>query len=235
MEKIKLLDPDAISNIIKDKKLINIIIETGNTNVYIPTENKFIVTKEFLCNDVWIFSGCSTLEKIDMTKFDFSNITTMSAWFLNNENLSEIVFPKEADCNNLTNLYSCFSGTNLQVVDLSFMKIPESNKVCFIETFEKSSIKKIILPKCHIDEMFGCFKDCLNLEELIAPITIDLYKETNSYIRKEEGLMGVFRNCHNLKIVNLSNGSFNIEYFMEQITNYNNNNNVPENCIVVLP
>ena len=83
--------------------------------------------------------------------------------------------------------------------------------------------------------MFGCFKDCLNLEELIAPITIDLYKETNSYIRKEEGLMGVFRNCHNLKIVNLSNGSFNIEYFMEQIKNSNNNNNVPENCIVVLP
>lgn len=234
MEKIK-LSGVTIRNIIQEKELLNIVLETGNENVYIPNESKFIVNKEFLSNTTHIFSNCYTLKKIDMEKFDFSKIKTMRSWFSRCHNLTEIIFPKEADCTKLTNLYCCFYETNLQFVDLSFMKIPESNKVCFIETFEKSPIKKIILPKCHIDEMFGCFKDCLNLEELIAPITIDLYKETNSYIRKEEGLMGGFRNCHNLKIVNLSNGSFNIEYFMEQIKNSNNNNNVPENCIVVLP
>lgn len=235
MEKIKLSGVFIIRNIIQEKELINIVLETGNENVYIPNESKFIVNKEFLSNATHVFSCCHTIEKIDMTKFDFSEITTMSGWFFESDNLNTIIFPQEADCTKLTNLYCCFYETNLQVVDLSFMKIPTSNKVCFINTFEKSTTTKIILPKCHIDKIYGCFMDCLNLKELIAPITIDLYKDTNSYIRKEEGLMGIFRNCYNLKIVNLSNGSFNIEYFMEHIQNSRNNNNLSEDCFIVLP
>ena len=223
----KLSRPSGIRSIIKHNKLKTIIIETGDKNVYIPHEKKFIVTKEFLSNIIDVFCNCDTLETIEMENFDFSEIVTMSAWFWGCDNLSEIIFPKEADCNKLTDLYGCFSETTLDVIDLSFMEIPENNKVSFIDTFSHSKAQKIILPKCQIDEMSECFMDCWNLKELIAPITIDLYKA--------KSLMGIFKNCQNLEIINLSNGSFSIEDFVKQIQNPNNNNNLPDSCVIILP
>lgn len=44
MEKIK-LSGVTIRNIIQEKELLNIVLETGNENVYIPNESKFIVNK----------------------------------------------------------------------------------------------------------------------------------------------------------------------------------------------
>lgn len=77
---MKLKSPEDIKEIIKYKKLKNIIIETGNENIYIPEENKFIVTKQFLSNTTQLLHY-SQLKTVDLTKFDFSEIITMACWF----------------------------------------------------------------------------------------------------------------------------------------------------------
>lgn len=228
MKKIKLGTPyGIISNIINNNKLKTIVIETGNENVYIPNENKFIVTKEFLSRDANVFCGCYTLEKIDMTKFDFSEIITMTAWFWKSKNLHEIIFPTVADCNKLADLYGCFSETNLDVVDLSFMKIPENNKVRFMKTFKHSKAQKIILPKCEILTMDGCFSECLNLEKVIAPVNIDL--------SLEDVLFEAFDKCEKIQLVDFQKGKFDMENFVNTVNHPNNKNNLPDDCVIILP
>ena len=234
MTTIELNEFTDIKNLIQYSQLKTVVIETGNENIYIPKENKFIVTKNFLQNQINVFSECKTLNKINMENFDFDEITNMSFWFQHCENLQEIVFPIKSNCKKLKSLYSCFSNTNLEIVDLSFMRTQE-NKIRFTDTFYNSNAYKIVLPKCKIEDMEGCFFECKNLEEIIAPISIDLYEEYVLNMYTEESLLDTFYNCPKLKMVNLSNGSFNIEDFMEQIQNPNNNNNLPENCVIVLP
>ena len=228
MRKLKLGTPyGIIRNIINDNKLKTIIIETGIENIYIPNENKFIVTKEFLANVTDVFCGCHTLEKIDMEKFDFSEITTMTCWFWKSKNLKEIIFPTVADCNQLTDLYGCFSETTLGVIDLSFMEMLENNKIRFMRTFKHSKAQKIILPKCQILNMEECFSDCLNLEEVVAPVNIDL--------SLEDVLFETFDKCEQVQLVDFQKGKFDVENFVNKITHPNNKNNLPDDCVIILP
>lgn len=227
MIKLKLSSPLEISEIVKEKKLKTIIIETGNENVYIPNEYKFIVTKKFLSEATHVFSRCFTLKKIDMENFDFSEITTMFAWFYGTLDLSTIIFPKEADCNKLIDLYSCFDTTNLQTIDLSFMEMPENKNVRFMKTFKQSKLKKIILPKCEILTMKGCFSECFSLEKVIAPVNIDL--------SLEDVLFETFDKCEKVQFVDFQKAKFNVENFVNTITHPNNKNNLPDSCVVLLP
>ena len=227
MIKRKLSKPLEISEIVQEKKLTNIIIETGDENVYIPNEHKFIVTKKFLSEATHVFSRCFTLKKIDLENFDFSEITTMFAWFYGTLDLSTIIFPKEADCNKLTDLYSCFDTTNLQTIDLSFMEMPENKKVRFITTFKNSKLKKIILPKCKILNMKGCFSECFSLEKVIAPVNIDL--------SLEDVLFETFDKCEKVELVDFQKGKFKVENFVNTINHPNNKNNLPDDCIIILP
>ena len=235
MTKIKLTTSDEIRSIIKDYNLTNIVLETRDENVFIIEENKFIVTEEFLSNTTHIFGNCYTLKKIDMEKFDFSKIKTMRSWFSRCNNLTEIIFPKEADCNQLTDLYACFLVSNLQTVDLSFMKFSKNKKVCFIDTFYASKVNKIILPQCTINEINGCFMDCLNLEEIIAPVNLILTKPDALRLYIEDVIVDVFYNCPKLKMIDFSNGSFNKQDFIEQINTPDYNNNLSEDCVIILP
>lgn len=232
---IELFAPKRIKEVVNERKLEKIVIETGNANVYIPIENKFIVTEEFLSNTTHIFGNCYTLKKIDMEKFDFSKIKTMRSWFSRCNNLTEIIFPKEADCNQLTDLYACFSALNLQTVDLSFMKFSKNKKVCFIDTFYESKVHKIILPQCTINEINGCFMDCLNLEEIIAPVNLILTKPDALRLYIEDVIVDVFYNCSKLKMIDFSEGSFNVGDFIEQINTPDYNNNLSEDCVIILP
>ena len=141
MEKIK-LSGVTIRNIIQEKELLNIVLETGNENVYIPNEHKFIVTKKFLSEATHVFSRCFTLKKIDMAKFDFSEIITMTGWFWKSKNLSEIIFPKYTNLLHLESLSTCFAKTNLSVIDLSFMECKET--LNFEDAFFKAKARKIV-------------------------------------------------------------------------------------------
>ena len=162
-----------------------------------------------------------------MENFDFSEIITMTSWFWKSKNLNEIIFPKEADCNKLTDLYGCFSETTLDVIDLSFMKMLENNKVRFMRTFKYSKAQKIILPKCQILNMEGCFSECLSLEKVVAPVNIDL--------SQKDVLFETFSRCSTIKLIDFSNGNFDNENFISILNNTINLNKLREDCIIVLP
>lgn len=227
MEKITLENPNQIGEIIRVNKLTNIALETGNENVYIPTKNQFVVTKDFLSNTFTLFGNCTMLEKINLKNFNFSEITTMYEWFAKCKSLTEIVFPTKSTLVKLEDLWACFSGTKLKIIDLSFMKFIKGWTVSFHDAFHRSEVEKIILPNCYIDKMDGCFYKCRKLQEIIAPIKIDL--------TDEDFLLETFSNCHNLKLVNLSDGELSSQKFIAQINDKNNYNNLSEDCVIVFP
>ena len=139
---------ENIMQIVQDNQLKNIVIETGHETIYIPNENKFIVTKEFLKNKIEVFRGCESLETIVMEDFDFSEITTMCNWFCLCKNLEEITFPIEANCEKLKSLCHCFPETKLQNIDLSFMQLNLNIEIDCFGTFARSTVKKITFPSC---------------------------------------------------------------------------------------
>ena len=220
MDKIKLVEPEDIAKIIQSKRLKNIFIETGHENVYILDENKF-----FLSNFIGVFSSCGSLQKINMEDFDFSEITTMCNWFCLCKNLEEITFPIEANCEKLKSLCHCFPETKLQNIDLSFMQLNLNIEIDCFGTFARSTVKKITLPSCNIDNFENLFLRCKKLEEIIAPI----------YIKNKIQLLKTFYECPNLMLVNLSKGNFNQKQFIKQINNTENKNNLQNDCIVLLP
>ena len=224
-----LLRADEIRQMIKKNQLQDIIIETGDKNVFIPHNNKFIVTKEFLSNEEDVFSNCTTLKRIDMSNFDFTKIKSMKAWFYACRNLQKIVFPEESDFETLTDLSYCFAYTNIDIIDLSFMWFDvDSQPLSLTSSFSSARAKKITLPKCNVEYMENCFSWCFNLEEIIAPINLDL-------ITNENVLNGTFCLCPNLKMLNFSDGRSSTIEFIKQLTNPDHKNIIPPNCSIKLP
>lgn len=228
---MKLYLPQNIKELINEKSLKNIMIETGEENIFEEKENKFIVTKDFLVGKTHVFFHCFTLHKIDISKFDFSEITTMESWFGNCEYLSEIVFPEEAYCEKLENLAGCFNNTIIKTIDLSFMKFVNRKNITNIEgAFYFADAERIVLPKIKVENLEELFYSCRKLEEIIAPVTIDEFDE--------ETLRKTFYGNENLHVVNLSGGSFNSFEFSERFEEEDMKNHdfdFPEDCIVVLP
>lgn len=222
MDKIKLTKIEDIKKHILCNNLTNIVVETGNGNFFIPNKNKFIVTKYFLHNANKVFSCCDKLQKIDMQNFDFSSITSLNEWFSLCDNLKEITFPTSSNCQKLQTLRSCFGFTKIQFIDLSFMETERMLDLSY--SFSNSNAKKIILPKSNVLHLDNCFKSCDSLEELVAPISIyaNDFKNTFSY-------------CKNLKLIDFSNGKGSTEKILNQLTNKNTNNILPEDCVVILP
>ena len=226
MEKIQLTTPSTIGEISYKEKLVNIVLETGNENVYISNEHKFIVTKEFLSNTSSLFCSCSRLESINMSNFDFSEIKTMAYWFGGCENLTEVIFPKFSNLNNLKSLRGCFSDTAIREIDLSFMQARHI-AINFLGTFFKSKVERIILPKCTIKNFERCFAKCEHLTEIVASININLCIE--------DTLFATFKGCENLKVINFSEGNFNNKDFVNIVQDENNLNNLPDSCVIILP
>lgn len=225
---IELFEPKVIKEIVRERQLKKIVMETGNNNIFIPSENKFIVTKYFLSYAIFLLDNCVTLEEIDMENFDFSKITTMQWWFCGCCNLKEIIFPRIAYCNKLKDLQLCFAHTKLQSIDLSFMKFENNTEsVRLLQTFYKAKAKKIKLPKCDVSCVAHCFSRCYNVEEIIAPITFDL--------PDNDSLFETFEQCKRLKLVDLSKGYCDNEKFIAQINNTENYNHLTKECVVILP
>lgn len=228
MERVNLQKSSEIKNIIQENQLTNIVIETGDKNVYIPNENKFIVTKGFLANVNDLFYNCLSLKQINMRNLDFGSIVSMYQWFTSCRNLQEIIFPGIADCSNLLTLYNCFADTNMREIDLSFIQCLNKNKFLdFEETFWSAKAKKIILPKCNISSMVNCFNNCENLKEIIAPITLNVIEE--------DDLFEIFFKCKKLKKIDFSEGSLDAQKIINDLSKKCLNNTLSENCVVILP
>ena len=114
---MKLVNPYEIKHTIRKNNMRNVVVETGEENIFVEKENKFIVTKDFLKHCPYLFSRCYWLQKIDLTNFDFSEIETMRGWFANNIYLTQILFPQKSNCFKLQSLNRCFYDTKIKNID----------------------------------------------------------------------------------------------------------------------
>lgn len=108
---IKFNKPEYIRFRVLRNQLVNITIETGKENIFIPNENRFIVQKNLLENKPNLLFECATLKTVDFTKFDFSEIKTMKNWFYGCRHLERIIVPENFDLSNCHIENIEYSGT----------------------------------------------------------------------------------------------------------------------------
>lgn len=113
MHKIYFTKASYIKEKIIKNKMENVVVETGERNTYIPEENKFIVTKELLKDSTKVFwlgyNATTLLKTIDLSSFDFNEITTMEGWFRHSYKLEKVNFPNKMNMPHLKSLSSIFS------------------------------------------------------------------------------------------------------------------------------
>ena len=231
MKKIKFNDAKYITETIRKLELKTVVVETGNENIFIKGENKFIVTKDLLANKTYLFAVCSTLQEIDLTKLDFSTITTMAFWFDATFNLNIIKFPETANCKMLNSLYRCFSYSAINSLDLSFMET--GNNLIDVQglLMDSEECKTIVLPKITVNSFSNVFENCNQLKTVIAPVT---FSDDISWSTRNNLFYNCFKYCYNLKLVDFSEGVI-IEDLHKLINLYSNLKNVPNKCLFVLP
>ena len=69
----------------------------------------------------------------------------------------------------------------------------------------------------------------------IAPVNLILTKPDALRLYIENVLIDVFYNYSKLKKIDFLEGSFNVEDFIEQINTPDYNNNLSEDCVIILP
>lgn len=225
---MKLVNPYDIKHTIRKNNMRNIVIETGEENIFVKKENKFIVTKDFLKHCPYLFSRCYWLQKIDLTNVDFSEIETMRGWFANNLYLTQILFPQKSNCFKLQSLNRCFYDTKIKNIDLSFMRF-KKNKVNLGYCFNlMQEVETVILPKCMSLDMTSIFSNCYNLSKVVMPVTVKRFQEF------DEPLYKAFYLANNLKFVDFSD-NFSKDPKNLFVQNKFNLSFIPSDCVVVLP
>lgn len=191
--------PKNIRNIMNFWKTKDLIVETGDRNIFLNTENKLIVTDSFLKNITDVFFGCEHLKSIDFTNFNFSEITTMENWFFGCNHLKTVIFPENMDCKNLTNLNKTFQITSLKNIDLSHWQFDTTVPVSMEYIFAFCDhLEKIILPNVIFDNIGGLALDCFKLNSVSfagGEFTEDCINQS----------VDSFGNCKNIELIDMSN------------------------------
>ena len=224
-----LTHPDNIKKIVTKYNLSHIVMETGDDNIFIKEENKFIVTKDFLADFPFLFFLSTELKSVDFTNFDFSEIKTMAYWFNGAFNLKKIIFPKVVKCDKLDSLQGCFSYTGLRELDLSGWTLKKPVDLSLLVS-SCSKIKKLTLPDTSVYACKSLASRCGNLKEV--DFNSIFYNENEFNIKNNLW----FVDCMSLKKINCTQmqvpkGLLNIALSREN----NNLNNVPATCKILLP
>lgn len=191
--------PTHISSVLHTWDTEHLIVETGKENIFFGIENKLVVTDSFFENMPNVFSSCIKLKSIDFTNFDFSKITTMESWFYHCFSLETIIFPKNMNCKDLTNLNRTFQKTSLKNIDLSHWKFDTTVPVSMEYTFAFCDhLEKIILPNVIFDNIGGLVLDCFNLKS----VTFTIGEFTEKGINNSQDSFG---NCENIELIDMSN------------------------------
>lgn len=161
-------------------------------------------------------------ESIDLSNFDTSNTTNMSAMFsdcssLINLDLSGFNTSKTTSVNGM--FYGCSKLTSVNLGNSDFQKVTDANGM-----FRKcSSIVNLDLSNfvgANVTNMFLAFGDCSSLE------TINLCNFANT---KQVNANQAFYNCTKLNNLNMSSFDFT------KTTNYTNMfQNVPKDCYILV-
>lgn len=190
--------------IIRDKKMAEIKVETGEDLQFIVNESRIIFPKDFFNDDFFkfnpervLFKELLSLKKVDMSNLDFSEVSEMHKWFYGNSNLEEVIFPDEMVCPKLTDLSRCFTNTKIKYLDLSNWQFGDNsiNMENFISF--NSNIEKLVLPKAKILSLCSLVSNCNKLKE------VD-FNESEVVNFEKENSFEIFLGCHNLEMINRS-------------------------------
>lgn len=230
MDKVKITKATEIKDIVNNLKLTNITIETGKENVFMPQENKFILTENITANVQNLLQLCNSIINVDLTNFKFDNVKTMQGWFAYCENLNNITFPKVVYCNKLTNMVTTFRNTKIKHFNFTnwiFLK-----DLRLDSTFSNSDCETVKFGNINITNMLFTFNFCTKLQKVDfgnTHFTISAYKDLSK-------TLCAFKKCEKLKLINASN--FTIEAEIVRIEDVFTNNNVllgcNENCVIVI-
>lgn len=216
-----------LKKIVEYRKLENIIIATGKKNQFIPNENKFVVTKDFLKDVTHLLCWCFSLKSVDFSEFDFSEITTMSQWFIGCQNLTKIIFHEEVNCPNLQSLSSSFTYTKIKSLDFTdwyFEKEVNLEQMCE----SCSALEELKLPKVKSLSSYKLALKCKNLQVVECPLF--LMDNEQEWLHND-----MFKNCENLILLNCSNAkiqnkNMNIKNILRK-----NLENTHKDLVVILP
>lgn len=226
---MKLKKPENIREIVNQNKLTHIVIETGNENIYIPKENKFIVNKQFLSNTTQLLHY-SQLKTVDLTRFDFSEISTMACWFYSCIELEEVIFPEKVNCDKLKSLTGCFVGSNIKSLNMENWIFGKQEVSLERMCQNCVNLKSLILPAVNIKYIRELAQYCENLENV--KFSSGVIKNIGSFDCNYS-----FAHCKNLQLIDVSDSQTSIEtlQYMFTSTYVNALNKANPDCLIVLP
>ena len=144
----------------------------------------------------FMFSGCSSLKSIDLSSFNTVNVNNMSWMFSECSSLQTIIL-SSFDTIHVNDMNSMFSHcSSLKSIDLSSFKTTNVNNMSFMFSY-CSSLQSIDLSSfdtTNINNMSYMFKGCSSL------LSVDLssFNITNSI-----NIKGIFAKCSSLKKENI--------------------------------
>jgi surface protein len=161
---------DKFNNTIDLKIYKNISIELIFSNDYdliceklfkdIKVIKKIKFNNFNLCKNMnYMFSGCSTLEKIDFSKFETNNVTEMIGTFLNCSSLQSLDL-SSFDTSSVNNMEYMFSGcSSLQSLDLSSFdtKLVNNMEYMFLGCNSLESLDLFSFNTCSVNNMRHMF------------------------------------------------------------------------------
>ena len=228
-----------IKQAIKRDKLQHITVETGEKNIYIPQESKFIVTKDLLVDETEVFSHLwdtfMFAKTIDFTNFDFSEITTMENWFEYSFNLEKVIFPEKMNMPKLKSLACIFQFCKaLKEVDLSWIET-NSRVSCFLAFRGCENLNNLTLPKITLKSIGSIAENAYKLQKVKLPIELMLSEKEFAFVPDE-----MFKNCYNLQMIDMNeaklvNNSDHIHNLKDLLEAKKNLLNVPDDCLIILP
>ena len=115
-----------------------------------------------------MFSGCSSLQSLDLSNFNTSNATNMSSMFNSCSSLQSLDL-SNFNTSNATNMDSMFNGcSSLQSLDLSNF---DTSKVTYMSSmfYYCSSLQSLDLSNfdtSNVTKMYSMFSGCTNLNHI---------------------------------------------------------------------
>lgn len=155
--------------------------------VYLNTSN--------VTSMMWMFSGCSGLTHLDVSKFNTNNVTNMSAMFQDCRGLTSLDV-SNFNTSNVTNMTAMFLGcSGLTSLDVSNFNISNVTNISamFSACSGLTSLDVSMFNTVNVTQIRSMFYECINLSKLTLGNSFTTSGELEcSY---------VFTNCNSLKTV----------------------------------
>ena len=177
-------------------------------------EYEFIIkfTKPILKNISRLFLNCTTLTKIDFSKFNTINITDMNSMFSNCSSLKNLDL-KHFKTYSLEDMYSMFSDCS-SLIEINLSSFDTKNVHDMSYMFSKcSSLINLDLSNFdtrNVTDMSYMFAECFSLS------TLNL---TNFDVQKVNDMTYMFQDCKSLQSLDLSNFNTSKNNYIYKIFN----------------